>query len=57
MKSVGKVWILEHCQSNISSIQKLQFGLEVNRYISKFQLTDDEAKELRFEIAEKARNK
>lgn len=56
MKSLykdGWQWLVSYDWRSLNKIQGLWFGNQIDRFIAKFNLSVDEGKRLRAEIAEK----
>lgn len=52
-KRVGRKWLIDMKWWKMSVVEKLWYGNQIERYIKKFGLTDDEAKGLKLAIAER----
>jgi hypothetical protein len=52
---VGWKWLVFNYRADWDFVKKLWFGLEVNRFCKKFELSLDSEKILRTEISENAR--
>lgn len=56
-KNVGWEWLVGWDWTCVKPVDKLWFGNQIDRFCSKFDLSVDEGKRLRFEIAEKGRGR